>query len=247
MIEKNNHHDRPLVAITGASTGIGKATALLFAQKGYPVLLMARRAELLEALPITKKVVAKVDVTDFQQIQKAIKKAEAIYGPVDLMINNAGVMPLAKFVDQPASDKNLMIDTNLKGVINGMDAVLPTMIHHQHGTIVNVSSIAGRYTSFDHAVYNATKYGVNGLTEAVRKENARNNVRFILIEPGIVATDLLKTTKNQKTLKEYWENNEILKGGISAESVAETILYAYQMPQEVSLKEIMITHTKQIS
>jgi NADP-dependent 3-hydroxy acid dehydrogenase YdfG len=191
--------------------------------------------------------VAKVDVTDFKQVEAAVKKAEAIYGPVDLMVNNAGIMPLAKYIDQPLSDKYAMIDTNLKGVINGMDAVLPAMVARKHGTIVNVSSIAGRYAYFDHAVYNATKYGVNGLTEATRKENARSNVRFTLIEPGIVATDLLKTTKDSQMIQDYWKNNEVLDGGIQAESVADVIFYTYQLPQEVSLKEIMITHTKQIS
>lgn len=242
-----NRMNKPLIAITGASSGIGKATAILFGQMGYPVLLMARRVEKLETLPIPLKVVVKVDVRDEQQIQAAVAKAESIYGSIDLMINNAGVMPLGKFLNQTKQEKCEMIDTNLSGVINGMDAVLPAMVKRQHGTIVNISSIAGRYSYFDHAVYNATKFGVNGLTEAVRKENAHNNVRFILIEPGIVKTELLNKTKDQELIKSYWANNKALEGGLSSEEVAKTILFAYELPQHVSLKEIMITHTKQIS
>lgn len=237
---------KKLVAITGASSGIGKALAMLFASKGHPVLLMARRIEILDALPIKEKVTAKVDVTDFNQVQDAINKAEAIYGTVDLMINNAGIMPLDNYADQSLKDKYDTIDVNVKGVINGMDSVLKQMIKNQTGTIVNVSSIAGRYTSSAHSIYNGAKSAVNAITEQARKENAHNNIRFILIEPGMVDTNLLNLTSEGEILDNYNKAKKSLGGGLTAEQVANVIAYAYELPQEVNLKEILLTHTKQV-
>ncbi|QHX35765.1 oxidoreductase [Spiroplasma sp. TIUS-1] len=237
---------KKLVAITGASSGIGKALAMLFASKGHPVLLMARRIEILNALPIKEKVTANVDVTNFEQVQTAINNAEAVYGPIDLMINNAGIMPLDNYVDQSLKDKYDTIDVNVKGVINGMDAVLKQMIKNQTGTIVNISSIAGRYTSNAHSIYNGAKSAVNAITEQARKENAHNNIRFILIEPGMVDTNLLNLTSEGEILNSYNKAKKSLNGGLTPEQVADVIAYAYELPQSVNLKEILLTHTKQV-
>ncbi|PPE05118.1 SDR family oxidoreductase [Williamsoniiplasma lucivorax] len=236
---------KPLVAITGASSGIGKATAELFAAQGYPVLLMARRVHLLDALDIEHKVTAQVDVTDIVQMRDAIKKAEAIYGPVDLLVNNAGIMPMDKYVDQSLDDKYATLDVNIKGVVNGMDCVLKAMNARQHGTIVNLSSVAGRWTSIDHALYNGAKTAVNAITEQARRENGENNVRFILIEPGMVDTNLLDTTTNQEVLGAYLVHKNRLQGGLAACDIADAILYTYQLPQHINIKELLITHTKQ--
>ncbi|ATZ17302.1 oxidoreductase [Williamsoniiplasma luminosum] len=236
---------KPLVAITGASSGIGKATAKLFAEKGYPVLLMARRVQLLDEMDIGHKITAKVDVTDIEQIRQAIKKAEAVYGPVDLLINNAGIMPMDKYVDQSLKDKYDTLDVNIKGVVNGMDCVLKDMNARQHGTIINLSSVAGRWTSIDHALYNGAKFAVNAITEQARRENAENNVRFTLIEPGMVDTNLLDTTTNQEVLDAYLINKNRLKGGLIAKDIADAILYTYELPQHISIKELLITHTQQ--
>jgi len=239
--------NKPLVAITGASAGIGKAVAFIFASNGYPVLLMARRKEILDSyVEIKEKVTAKVDVTNFDELQAAIKLGEAKYGPVDLMINNAGVMPLGDYVAQPRREKYQTLDVNIKGVINGMDVVLPTMIKNHHGTIINISSIAGRYSSLNHSVYNGSKAAINLLTEEVRKENAKNNIRFTLVEPGLVKTELSKTTTISEAMKIYQDQINTLNGGLDPKMVAEIILKIYELPQEVNIKEVMLTLTAQM-
>ena len=234
-----------LIAITGASSGIGKAAAFLFSKMGYPVLLMARRKEIMDSYDIKEKISVKVDVTDIEQIRSAIKLAEEKYGPVDLMLNNAGIMPLDLYTDQSLADKYATLDVNVKGVINGMDVVLPNMIKRKTGTIINISSIAGRYTSINHAIYNGAKSAVNAITEQARKENAKYNIRFSLIEPGTVDTNLLDLTKNTKILEDYNVGKSKINGGLKADDIAKTILYVYELPQIVSIKEVLITHTNQ--
>ncbi|ATG97215.1 SDR family oxidoreductase [Mesoplasma lactucae] len=244
MTTKTN---KPLVAITGASAGIGKCLAYTFADAGYPVLLMARRKEILDSYTdIEEKITAKVDVREIEEIKQAIKLAESKYGKVDLFINNAGIMPLGSYLTQPLSEKYDTIDIDVKGVINGMDSVLSDMVERKHGTIVNISSIAGRYTSIDHAIYNGAKAAVNYITEEARKENAKNNVRFTLIEPGIVQTDLAKHSTDMDALKEYSEKIEAVNGGLDPNFIAEMILKIYELPQEVSIKEVLLTSTKQV-
>ncbi|EOA07420.1 Oxidoreductase, short chain dehydrogenase-reductase family [Mycoplasma yeatsii 13926] len=236
---------KKLVAITGASSGIGLACAKLFSEQGYPVLIMARRKEILDNLNLDNCVTARVDVRDIDQIKNAIKLAEEKFGPVDLMINNAGIMPMDKYADQDLQEKYDTLDINIKGVINGMDAVLPTMRKLNHGTIINISSVSGRYTSVDHAVYNGSKFAVNAITEQSRRELSDTNIRFCLIEPAIVDTNLLSTTTNKEVLEIHMKRKNKLNGGLSADQIAQTILYVYQLPQDVSIKELMISHTNQ--
>ncbi|QVJ95723.1 SDR family oxidoreductase [Mycoplasma mycoides subsp. capri] len=236
---------KPLVVITGASSGIGLACAKYFSNKGYPLLILARRKEILDNLNLPNTITAKVDVRDFNQLNDAIKKAENIYGPVDLLINNAGIMPMDQYVDQSLEDKYNTLDVNIKGVINGMDAVLKSMLKQNHGTIVNISSVAGRYTYADHSIYNGSKFAVNAITEQVRRELSDTNIRFSLIEPAIVDTNLLSTTKNQKILDSYIARKNSLNGGLKPEQLAEVIYYIYSLPQDVVIPELMISHTNQ--
>ncbi|CBW53968.1 Conserved hypothetical protein, predicted oxidoreductase [Mycoplasma mycoides subsp. capri LC str. 95010] len=236
---------KPLVVITGASSGIGLACAKYFSNKGYPLLILARRKEILDNLNLPNTITAKVDVRDFNQLNDAIKKAESIYGPVDLLINNAGIMPMDQYVDQSLEDKYNTLDVNIKGVINGMDAVLKSMLKQNHGTIVNISSVAGRYTYSDHSIYNGSKFAVNAITEQVRRELSDTNIRFSLIEPAIVDTNLLSTTKNQKILDSYIARKNSLNGGLKPEQIAEVIYYIYSLPQDVVIPELMISHTNQ--
>ncbi|QVJ96573.1 SDR family oxidoreductase [Mycoplasma mycoides subsp. capri] len=236
---------KPLVVITGASSGIGLACAKYFSNKGYPLLILARRKEILDNLNLPNTITAKVDVRDFNQLNDAIKKAESIYGPVDLLINNAGIMPMDQYVDQSLEDKYNTLDVNIKGVINGMDAVLKSMLKQNHGTIVNISSVAGRYTYADHSIYNGSKFAVNAITEQVRRELSDTNIRFSLIEPAIVDTNLLSTTKNQKILDSYIARKNSLNGGLKPEQIAEVIYYIYSLPQDIVIPELMISHTNQ--
>ncbi|AJK51295.1 short chain dehydrogenase/reductase family oxidoreductase [Mycoplasma capricolum subsp. capripneumoniae 87001] len=143
---------KPLVVITGASSGIGLACAKYFSKKGFPLLILARRKEILDNLDLPNTLTAKVDVRNFEELNQAIKKAEQVYEPVNLLINNAGIMPMDQYVEQSLEDKYNTLDVNVKGVINGMDAVLPSMLKQNHGTIVNISSVAGGYTYDDHSI-----------------------------------------------------------------------------------------------
>ncbi|WP_026389655.1 SDR family oxidoreductase [[Acholeplasma] multilocale] len=236
---------KPLIAITGASSGIGKATAELFASKGYPILVMARRDKELEKIPAEFKIVAKVDVTDLKQVQDAIAKAEAVFGPVDMIFNNAGTMPLGDFITQPESEKEMTLDVNIKGVMNGMTAVLPGMVERQTGTIINTSSVAGRWVSAEHSVYNAAKFAVNALTTQVRREHAKDNIRFTLLEPAFVNTPLADGTSDKAILEKYLSNRDALGGGLTPAEVAEVVLNIYEMPQHISIKEVVLSHTKQ--
>ncbi|WP_434342811.1 SDR family oxidoreductase [Mycoplasma capricolum] len=236
---------KPLVVITGASSGIGLACAKYFSKKGFPLLILARRKEILDNLDLPNTLTAKVDVRNFEELNQAVKKAEQVYGPVNLLINNAGIMPMDQYVDQSLEDKYNTLDVNVKGVINGMDAVLPSMLKQNHGTIVNISSVAGRYTYDDHSIYNGSKFAVNAITEQVRRELSDTNIRFSLIEPAIVDTNLLSTTKNQKILNSYISRKNSLNGGLKPEQLAEVIYYIYSLPQDVVIPELMISHTNQ--
>ncbi|WP_338970392.1 SDR family oxidoreductase [Spiroplasma endosymbiont of Labia minor] len=238
-------NNKQLVVITGASSGIGMALAKIFSKNGHPLLIIARRLEILQKLNLPDTMCKQVDVRDFTDFKNAILDAEKIYGKTDLLINNAGIMPLEIYSGEDLQEKYDIVDINLKGVINGIDCVLKDMIVRKHGTIVNVSSVAGRWTSDAHAVYNASKFGVTALTEAIRRENASSNVRFITIEPAIVDTDLLLTGKNKKLIDEYNVVKSSINNGLTSDEVAEVIFYSYNLPQHVNLKEIVLSHTLQ--
>lgn len=236
---------KPLIAITGASSGIGEATAKAFAAQGYPLLLMARRLEHLQALALPNTIVAKVDVTQREQLRTAIEKAENQYGPIDCLINNAGLMLLGHMHQQSPEEWQKMFDVNVMGVLNGIQAVLPSMITRQNGTIINLSSIAGRKTFPNHAAYCGTKFAVHAMTENIREEAAQHNVRLITIAPGAVETELLSHTTDTD-IKQGYEAWKLEMGNIlSPEDVARTILFAYQQPPQVCIREIVLAATRQ--
>lgn len=236
---------KKLIAITGANSGIGLASAKLFASKNYPMLLIDKNIDVLETIDFKNCLIKKIDVRDFNSLNQAIIKAQKEFGSVDLMLNNAGIMPLDKYYEQSLQDKYDIIDTNIKGVINGMDAVLPSMIKENSGTIINISSTAGRFTYDDHSVYNGSKFAVNAITQQARRELAHTNIRFSLIEPAIVNTNLLSTVKNQKIKDEYLQFQRNIDNGLKPETIAQTILYIYELPQDVTIKEILISHTNE--
>lgn len=237
---------KPLVGITGASSGFGRALAKKFSAEGYPVLLMARRIERLEELGLENAVCAKVDVTNIDEIRAAIDMAEAQYGPIDLLVNCAGVMLLGNLENQSPDEWRQMLDVNVMGVMNGMQAVMDSMKERRHGTIVNVSSTAGVEAVANHAAYCASKFGVVGLSEVARKELAPFDVRVIRVLPGAVDTELLGHTTNEEVKAGYIEWREANKvNSITPEDIADTIYFAYSMPQGVNIREIQITDTHQ--
>lgn len=237
---------KKLVVITGASSGFGFELAKEFSKEGYPLLLLARRLEKMEELNLPNSICKKVDVTDRNAFETAVREAEEIYGKTDLIINNAGVMLLGDIASQDASEWKTMLDVNVMGVMNGMQIVMNDMKSRKSGTIINLSSIAGIKAFANHGAYCAAKYGVTGLTEVVRGELSSYNVRVLSICPGAVGTELLSHTTD-KSIKDGYNDWKESVGAINitASDIAKTIKFAYEMPQSVSLRQIVIADTMQ--
>ncbi|EKO3903015.1 SDR family oxidoreductase [Vibrio fluvialis] len=236
---------KKLVVITGASSGIGEAIARRLSAEGHPLLLLARRVERLEALNLPNTLCARVDVTEQASFEAAITSAEAEFGPADALINNAGVMLLGQIDTQDASEWKRMFDVNVLGLLNGMQAVLAPMKARNTGTIINISSIAGKKTFPDHAAYCGTKFAVHAISENVREEVAASNVRVTTIAPGAVETELVShiTSDAIKTGYDAWKQE--MGGVLDADDVARAVVFAYQQPQNVCIREIALAPTKQ--
>lgn len=236
---------KKLVVITGASSGIGKSIAKSFSKNGYPVLLLARRANLMEEMNLDNSLCKSVDVSDLEGVKEAIKEGEEKFGKVDLLINCAGVMLLGDSKNQDFAEWNKMIDVNIKGILTGTNVVLKDMVERNEGTIINISSIAGRKTFDNHAVYCGTKYAVHAITESIRKEVSNSSVRMITIAPGVVETPLLSHTSDEGIKGDYNTWKETIDGGLDTKRIVECVEFAYNMPQDVCVREIVIAKTKQ--
>ncbi|RSF08862.1 SDR family oxidoreductase [Achromobacter aegrifaciens] len=237
---------KPLVIITGASSGIGLATARLFSAHGHPLLLLARRLEKMQALNLPDTLALSVDVTDRAALAAAVQEGEARFGPADALINNAGVMLLGDITRQDPDQWDRMLDVNVKGVLNGVHAVAAGMVQRKRGSIINISSVAGRKTFPNHVAYVGTKFAVHGLSENLREELSAHNVRVTTIAPGAVETELLGHTTDAdiKTGYEAWKAE---MGGkvLAAEDVANAIHYAYAQPDGVCVREIVLAAPRQ--
>lgn len=236
---------KKLVVITGASSGIGEELAKQMSAQGHPLLLLARRIEKLEALGLPNTICAKVDVTDKDTFQEAINLATDKYGPVDLLVNNAGVMLLGQVDNQHSSEWQSMFDVNVVGLLNGMQTVLFSMKTQNTGTIVNISSIAGRKTFGNHAAYCGTKFAVHAISENVREEVAENNIRVITIAPGAVETELLSHTTSEDIIAGYESWKDDMGGALAPVDISNAVLFAYNQPQNVCIREIVLAATKQ--
>ena len=236
---------KELIVITGASSGIGEATAKRFSDAGHPLLLIARRVEKLEALNLPNTICAKVDVTNFDELKNAIKNAEEKYGKTGCLVNNAGAMLLGSIDTQDISEWQRMYDLNVMAVLNGMQAVLTDMKKRKTGTIINISSIAGKKTFPAHAAYCGTKFAVHGISENVREEVAAFDVRVITIAPGAVETELLSHTTSDEIIAGYEQWKEDMGGVIIPDDIARSIEFVYSQPQNVNIRELVITATRQ--
>ncbi|QIA64911.1 SDR family NAD(P)-dependent oxidoreductase [Vibrio astriarenae] len=236
---------KKLIVITGASSGIGEAIARRLSDAGHPLLLLARRVDRLEALNLPNTLCEKVDVTDKASFEAAIEKAEAKFGPVDGLVNNAGCMLLGQIDTQDASEWKRMFDVNVLGLLNGMQSVLTPMINNNSGTIINISSIAGKKTFPNHAAYCGTKFAVHAISENVREEVAAANVRVTTIAPGAVETELLSHTSSQDIKDGYDSWKEEMGGVLAADDIARAVEFAYNQPQNVCVREIALAPTKQ--
>lgn len=238
---------KPLVIVTGASSGIGAATAKAFSAAGYPLLLIARRGDRLEELALPNSITAAVDVTDAKAVAEAISSAEEVHGPADLLVNNAGVMPLGQIVDQDPAEWRTLFDVNCIALLDMTRVVLPGMVARKHGTIVNLGSIAGRNIYPDHTAYNGTKFAVHAISEGLRREVAEHGVRVTVIAPGQIATELLTTTSSETIKDSYRAYTNSIGGALAPEHVANVILSTYELPQSVCIREVVLAPTSQDS
>lgn len=235
---------KQLIIITGASSGIGEATAQAFLEKGYPLLLLARRLERLEKFKRDNVLIKKVDVTDLESLKKAIVEAEEKFGPAHCLVNNAGLAHPGLISEQDPKEWKQMFDVNVMGVLNGFHAVLPGMIKRKSGTIINISSVAGKKAFPQFAAYCGTKFAVHAISEGVRQEVAPHNVRVITVAPGVVATEIFDKVHSEKAKKEMSKIQQE-SGSLGPEAIADSILYVYEQKESTCIREIVITPTSQ--
>lgn len=224
-----------VILITGASSGIGEASARLLAANGARVILGARRTEKLES--IAAEVLA-VDVRKPEDLNTMVNLALTKFGRLDVMFNNAGIMPLAPMNDLKTTEWNDMIDINIKGVLNGIAAVLPHMEKQGHGHIINTASIGAHLVSPTAAVYCATKYAVGAISEGLRQESP--TVRVTTLSPGVVETELGHDISHTET-KEFLKN--IRQYALQPEDIASAVLYAVSQPDHVDVNELIVRAT----
>jgi clavulanate-9-aldehyde reducatase len=239
-----------VAAVTGASSGIGEATALDLARAGVAVGVGARRADRLEAL--VKRIESdgghaaafEVDVTDEGQARGFVNDVNQHFGGLDILVNNAGVMLLGPFVGQSGDDWRTMVNVNVLGLMYCTSAALPLMQDREGGDIVNISSVAGRRATAFSAVYNATKHGVHAFSEALRQEALNIGVRVTIIAPGFVATELVSHNPDfvQDASREMIEQ---IGKVLEPQDIADAILYAVSQPSYVCLNEVLVRPTGQ--
>lgn len=248
--------DGTVALVTGASSGIGEATARGLAARGAKVALAARRLERLERLASGigrdghTALAIQADLSDQEQAIDAVERTVDELGRLDIVVNNAGVMLLGPIEDAPTEEWHRMIDLNLKGLVNTTHAALPHLLKAAEGSergcadLVNISSVAGRVARSGSGVYNLTKHGVGAFSESFRQEFAKRRVRSTIIEPGAVATELTDHMREEvrERTRERFADVRILE----AEDIADAIAYAVTRPWHVCVNEILIRPTEQV-
>jgi len=245
------HHniEGKVVVITGASSGLGEATARLLSAQDASVVLGARRIDRLRVLADElsrrggKALAVPTDVIQCDQVKRLVDAAVQTYGRIDVMINNAGLMPQALLERLKIDEWNRMIDVNIKGVLYGIAAALPHMKQQKAGHFINVSSVAGHRVGPGFAVYAATKYAVRALSEGLRQEVKPYNIRTTVISPGAVATELPNTVTDPQAAERI--RKFYAEVAIPAESFARAVAFAMSQPEEVDVNEILFRPTRQ--
>jgi NADP-dependent 3-hydroxy acid dehydrogenase YdfG len=245
----SNNIKGKVVVITGASSGLGEATAQLLSEEGAILVLAARRAERIEKLAYTIRenggevLAVPTDVSNAEQVQNLVDTAVKEFGKIDVILNNAGVMPLSALEDLKIHEWEQMIDVNIKGVLYGIAAALPYMKERKSGHFINVSSVAGHKIFGGSAVYSATKSAVRVISEALRQEVTPYNIRTTIISPGAVKTELLEHISDvniQDANKDF-----VGKIGLSPDAFARLIAFAISQPEDMDINEILFRPTAQ--
>src|SRR5215212_10012579 len=237
-----------VAAVTGASSGIGAATATALSRAGATVALAARRRERLDALAGQlegEASIHEVDVTDEQQARSFVEEAHAEHGGLHLLVNNAGVMLLGPVMGSDPADWRRMLDVNLWGLLVCTHTALPLIAQSGGGDVVNVSSVAGRRADAGAAVYNMTKFGVHAFSEALRQEALHVGVRVTTVAPGFVDTELQGHNTNPVVRRATERSREQIGEVLKAEDIAAEILYAVTRPPHVCLNEVLVRPTRQ--
>jgi NADP-dependent 3-hydroxy acid dehydrogenase YdfG len=240
--------------VTGASSGIGAATARMLAERGASVAMAARRTDRLEALGAEiaagggTALPVELDVSDREQAEAAIARTAAELGRLDVLVNNAGVMLLGPMLEAPLEEWERMVEVNLLGLMYMTKAAMPHLLEAAGGErgvadVVNISSVAGRIARRNSGVYNATKFGVGAFSESLRQEVTQRHVRIALVEPGAVATELQSHNRPgvKEEIEKRFEDMEILQ----AEDIAEAIEYVVTRPRHVAVNEVLVRPTEQ--
>ncbi|MEP7190422.1 MAG: SDR family NAD(P)-dependent oxidoreductase [Roseiflexaceae bacterium] len=236
--------------VSGASSGIGEATALALAAQGIRVAVAARRADRLEKLVERigaaggQALAVPADVTDEQQARAMVSHTQEQWGRLDILVNNAGLMLLGPIAEADTEDWRRMINTNLLGLLYATHAALPIMKAQQFGHIVNISSVAGRVVRAGSGVYNATKWGVGAFSEALRQECIPDHIRVTVIEPGMVDTELASHITHAAAKEGVRQRMQAITP-LRSEDIANAILYAVMQPAHVDVNEILIRPTDQ--
>lgn len=245
MNQATNKEANKVVLITGASSGIGEATARHLAAHGMHVVLGARRTERLEALAAEIGVaggtasVAALDVTSQDSMQRFVDLAVERHGRVDVLINNAGVMPLSKLEALKVDEWNRMIDVNIRGVLHGIAATLPLMQKQRGGQIINLASIGAYTVSPTAAVYCATKFAVAAISEGLRQE-VGGDIRVTVVSPGVVESELADSISDPGGREEMRAFRQI---SIKPDAIARAIRFAIDQPADVDVSEMIVRPT----
>jgi NADP-dependent 3-hydroxy acid dehydrogenase YdfG len=236
-----------VVVITGGSSGLGEATAKLLAERGAKVMLGARREENLERLVSEIEADGGVaayrvtDVTSQDQVENLVAGAVEEFGRIDVLVNNAGLMPLSPLDALKVDEWEQMVDVNIKGVLYGVAAALPRMQEQHDGQFINLSSVAGHVVFPNSAVYSGTKFAVWAISEGLRQE-VGDEIRTTTISPGAVASELTSTISHEETAE---GTNALYEMAIDADAVARAIAYAIEQPKDVDTNEIVLRPTAQ--
>lgn len=235
-----------VVVITGASSGLGEAAARRLAKEGARLLLGARRTDRLQALAqelsLGSEAAVETDVTRHEEVKRLVDRAVQAWGRIDVIINNAGLMPHSPLERGKIEDWDRMIDVNIKGVLYGIAAALPHMKSQKGGHIINVSSVAGHKVRAGGAVYSATKHAVRIISEGLRQEVKPYNIRTTIISPGMVATELPDSITEPDIAANM---RKAYEGAVSADSFASMVVFAMSQPDDVDVNEILFRPTSQ--
>lgn len=245
MPARENGVEGKVVVVTGASSGIGEATARMLAQRGARVVVGARRVDRLEALVAEIRAAGGVaeyqalDVTRREQVEAIVDLARRTYGRVDVVVNNAGIMPLSMMEQLKVDEWDRMIDVNIKGLLYGVAAGLPIMREQKSGHFINLSSIGGHFVVPTGAVYCATKFAVRAISDGLRQELGPD-IRVTIISPGVVESELAESISDARARDEM---KEFRANAIPADAIARAIVFAIEQPGDVSVSEMIVRPT----